>query len=132
MVKQGIWTEIVYLVVPTLNDNEKEFINLCQWIKKYLGTDVPIHFTRFHPYYLLKNLPSTPVKTLERAWDIAKAEGLNYVYIGNVPGHSAENTYCPKCHNVIISRRGYFIDKIDIQNGSCIHCQNKIAGRWDH
>ncbi len=128
--EQNIWTEIVYLVVPTLNDDERELINLCKWIKNNLGPDVPIHFTRFHPYYLLKNLPSTPVKTLERAWKIAKSEGLNYVYIGNVPGHKAEHTYCPNCGEIVIARRGYFIEDIKISKGQCMHCQHAIAGKW--
>ncbi|MFC2089118.1 AmmeMemoRadiSam system radical SAM enzyme, partial [Calditrichota bacterium] len=97
MRKMNVWTEIVYLVVPTLNDSDKEFKELCKWINTDLGKDVPIHFTRFHPQYLMKNLPATPVRTLERAKEIADAEGLHYVYIGNVPGHSAESTYCPSC-----------------------------------
>src|ERR1019366_6425293 len=89
--KMNKWTEIVYLVVPTLNDGDAEFRALARWIKTNLGVDVPIHFTQFHPQYLLKNLPITPVPTLERAKAIADAEGLHYVYIGNVPGHPAQN-----------------------------------------
>ncbi|MGA9257324.1 MAG: AmmeMemoRadiSam system radical SAM enzyme [Candidatus Sulfotelmatobacter sp.] len=90
--KMNKWTEIVYLVVPTLNDSDAEFRGLASWIKTNLGVDVPVHFTQFHPEYLLKNLPITPVPTLERAKAIADAEGLHYVYIGNVPGHPAQNT----------------------------------------
>ena len=131
MLKHNVWTEIVYLVVPTLNDSEKEFSDLAKWIKKYLGSIVPIHFTRLHPSYLIKNLPPTPVKTLERAWEIARAEGLNYVYIGNVPGHDAENTFCPACGKIVISRRGYFIKDITIESGRCVNCSNEIAGKWD-
>jgi pyruvate formate lyase activating enzyme len=132
MRKHNVWTEIVYLVVPTLNDADKEFSDLSKWIKKYLGPDVPVHFTRFHPSYLIKNLPPTPVKTLERAWEIARAEGLNYVYIGNVPGHDAENTICPACGETVISRSGYFIKDINIELGRCVNCSNEIAGKWDH
>ena len=69
--------------------------------------DVPLHFTQFHPEYLLKNLPITPVPTLERAKAIADAEGLHYVYIGNVPGHPAQNTYCPKCRKMLVERVGF-------------------------
>ena len=76
--KMNKWTEIVYLVVPTLNDGDAEFCGLARWIKTNLGVDVPVHFTQFHPQYLLKNLPITPVPTLERAKAIADAEGLNY------------------------------------------------------
>jgi pyruvate formate lyase activating enzyme len=125
-----MWTEIVYLVVPTMNDSEAEIRALCQWVKNYLGPDVPVHFTRFHPYYLLKNLPPTPVKTLDRAWQIARAEGLHYVYIGNVPGHSAENTFCPGCGAVVISRSGYFIREINLNGNRCLKCNQVIAGRW--
>jgi pyruvate formate lyase activating enzyme len=127
----GRWTEIVYLVIPTLNDRDDEFRGLARWIKGNLGTDVPVHFTRFHPQYLLKNLPPTPVSTLERAKQIADAEGLEYVYIGNVPGHPAENTYCPGCGREVVSRLGYTIRAIGIEKGACSHCGHNIAGVWD-
>jgi pyruvate formate lyase activating enzyme len=92
--KIGKWTEVVYLVIPTLNDSDAEFQGLARWIKTNLGVDVPVHFTQFHPEYLLKNLPITPIPTLERAKAIADAEGLHYVYIGNVPGHPVGFTAC--------------------------------------
>jgi pyruvate formate lyase activating enzyme len=130
MRQMNMWTEIVYLMVPTLNDSESEIRQLCRWINQNLGPDVPIHFTRFHPYYLLKNLPPTPVKTLDRAWQIARAEGLHYVYIGNVPGHSAENTVCPGCGAVVISRSGYYIREINLKNNRCKKCKREIAGLW--
>jgi len=130
MKKNNIWTEIVYLVVPTLNDSDQELSELCKWIITNLGPDVPIHFTRFHPSYLIKNLPPTPVKTLERAWQIARAEGLNYVYIGNVPGHNAENTVCPGCGKTVVSRRGFFVGETNINQGRCMNCSREIAGIW--
>lgn len=128
--KQGTWTEIVYLVIPTLNDSDSEFKAAGQWVKSNLGPDVPIHFTRFHPEYLLTNLPDTPVATLERAKAIADAEGLHYVYIGNVPGHPAENTYCPKCRRVIVERQGYTIGEIHVKKGKCGFCGQSIPGIW--
>jgi pyruvate formate lyase activating enzyme len=128
---EGVWTEIVYLVVPTLNDDDDEFRNMAKWVRANLGADVPVHFTRFHPQYLLKNLPPTPVNTLERAKEIADAEGLHYVYLGNVPGHSAENTYCPGCGRAVITRLGYTIRSIEVEKGACVHCGHEIAGRWD-
>lgn len=128
--KQKTWLEIVYLVVPTLNDSDQEFRGLCQWIRRELGSDVPIHFTRFHPEYLLKNLPPTPLKSLERAKRIADAEGLNYAYIGNVPGHPAENTYCPGCKEVVIQRTGFTIRKMSLKKGACAKCGTPVAGRW--
>ncbi len=128
--RQKTWLEIVYLVIPTLNDSDQEFRGLCQWIRQELGSDVPIHFTRFHPEYLLKNLPPTPLPTLERAKRIADAEGLNYAYIGNVPGHPAENTYCPRCKEMVIQRTGFMIGKMNLKRGSCAKCGAAIAGRW--
>jgi len=128
--KMNVWLEIVYLVLPTLNDDEKELRDLARWIKEDLGPDVPIHFTRFYPQYRLKNLPPTPIRTLERAKEIADAEGLHYVYIGNMPGHAAENTYCPKCGRLVIHRIGYRIRKIDLNNGRCAGCGTIIPGVW--
>ncbi len=130
MRKQGIWTEIVYLVVPGLNDSDGEFSALVKWIRGDLGRDIPIHFTRFHPQYLLKNLPPTPIKTLEQAKAIADAAGLNYVYIGNVPGHPAENTRCPSCGKIVIQRTGFIVRENNISNGKCRFCSTIIAGRW--
>jgi len=130
MREQGMWTEIVYLVVPTLNDSDTELRGLARWVKSELGQDVPLHFSRFYPQYLLKNLPPTPIKTLERAKAIADAEGLHYVYIGNVPGHPAESTYCPKCHRVLVKRVGYLVEGIHIRNGKCQYCGQEIAGLW--
>ncbi len=128
--KQGTWTEIVYLVIPTLNDSDAEFKAAAQWVKSDLGPDVPVHFTRFHPEYLLTNLPDTPVETLERAKAIADAEGLHYVYVGNVPGHPAENTQCPKCRRVIVERQGYTIGQIHLKKGKCGFCGQTIPGIW--
>ncbi len=128
--KQGRWLEIVYLVVPTLNDRDQEFRDLARWLKTELGPDVPIHFTRFQPLYLLRNLPPTPVPTLERAKAIADAEGLHYVYLGNVPGHPAENTYCPKCRQLVIERAGFTIARMELKDGKCPHCRHAIPGVW--
>lgn len=130
MRRRGIWTEIVYLVVPTLNDSDAELRSAARWVRTELGPDVPLHFTRFHPEYLLKNLPVTPLKTLERAKSIGDAEGLNYVYIGNVPGHPAENTYCPKCRRPVVERTGFMISGIHLRSGKCEYCRQTIAGVW--
>jgi len=126
--KAGMWLEIVYLVIPTLNDTEAEFKELSQWIKTYLGTDTPVHFSRFHPQYLLKNLPATPKKTLETAHAVSRAEGLEFVYLGNLPGHPAESTYCPGCGQVLIERRGYRIYQNNLKGNSCPKCGREIPG----
>ena len=128
--KMGKWTEIVYLVVPGMNDGDEEFRGLATWVKTNLGSDVPLHFTQFHPEYLLKNLPITPVPTLERAKAIADAEGLHYVYIGNVPGHPAQNTYCPQCRKMLVERVAFTANKVMISKGRCPACQHPIPGVW--
>ncbi len=125
------WLEIVYLVIPTLNDDQAEIRRMCRWIVKEIGPDVPLHFSRFHPMYLLKNLPPTPLATLEKARAAALEEGLHFVYIGNVPGHEAENTYCPNCKNLIIRRVGYDVQKIELSSGRCRFCRQTIPGIWD-
>ena len=120
----GLWFEIVLLVVPTLNDSEEEMRDLCNWVVNELGPDVPLHFSRFYPTYRLKNLPSTPMQTLEMAYGMAKDAGIHYPYIGNVnPDHKANQTYCHHCSKMIIQRRGYFIQKYDLEDGKCRHCK---------
>lgn len=128
--KTTAWLEIVYLIIPTLNDGDTEFRALSKWLRSEVGTDVPIHFTRFHPEYLLKNLTPTPPARLESAHAIAKAEGLRYVYLGNLPGHPAENTICPSCGRVVVERTGFVTRKLDLKEGKCPACQFAIPGIW--
>jgi pyruvate formate lyase activating enzyme len=128
--KLGKWMEIVYLVLPALNDSDTELRGLAQWTKANLGADVPLHFTQFHPAYQLKDISVTPVATLERAKAIADAEGLHFVYIGNVPGHPAQNTYCPKCRKMIVERSGFTASEMLIRNSCCPFCQQPIPGIW--
>ncbi len=128
--RAGVWNEIVYLVIPTLNDKEAEFRELAKWVKTELGPDVPVHFTRYYPQYLLKNLAPTPVETLERAKAICDAEGLHYVYVGNVAGHPGANTRCPRCRKTIVERTGLTLRNISLKNGRCPHCQTTIPGIW--
>jgi pyruvate formate lyase activating enzyme len=126
--KAGVWLEIVNLVIPTLNDTDDEFKEMARWIKESLGADTPVHYSRFHPQYLIKNLPPTPRETLQRAHDISRAEGLEYVYLGNLPGHPAESTYCPKCGGILIQRRGYRILQNRLIKGKCPDCEHLIPG----
>lgn len=128
--KIGIWYEIVVLIVPTLNDNEKEIREMSIWIKDHLGSEVPVHFSRFYPTYKIKNLPRTPVKSVERARKVAMEVGLKYVYLGNVFGHEGENTYCPQCGKVIIRRIGFKILEKNMVDGKCRFCTYDIVGVW--
>lgn len=128
--KNGIWIEITNLIIPNYNDNPEEIRKMCIWIKENLGDYVPVHFSRFHPMYLMKHIPSTPLKTLQMAVKIAKDTGLKYVYIGNVPGNEYENTYCPKCGKLLIKRVGFSVLENNIVNGKCKFCGEKIEGVW--
>ena len=128
--KKGIWLEIITLVVPEYVDNPEMIKRMCGWIVQELGPDYPLHFTRFSPMYRLNRLPATPVKTLEVLRDIALKEGIHYVYLGNVPGHDACNTYCHNCNKMLIKRQGYRIAEFNIVNGRCKFCKIPIPGRW--
>lgn len=119
--------EITDLIVPTIGDNLQEARKLCRWIYENLGPDTPTHFLRFHPDFKLSHLPWTSVETLERHYDVAKAEGLKYAYIGNVPGHPFESTYCAGCGSVVVKRYGFditgwYMDK----DNNCLNCGEHI------
>ena len=128
--KMGVWLEVVNLVIPTLNDDEKQIKAMCDWLVANVGGDVPLHFSRFYPQYLLRNLPSTPYETLKRAKEIAKASGIRYVYIGNVNSVDDETTYCPFDGSVLVKRIGYVIAENNIVNNKCTKCGNEIPGVW--
>jgi pyruvate formate lyase activating enzyme len=128
--RSGVHLEIVNLVVPTLNDSDRMLRGLVEWVAGEIGPDVPIHFTRFHPDYQLLNLQPTPVSTLERAREIALGRGLHYAFVGNVPGHPGNNTYCPGCGKVVIERTGFFLRKLSLDRGKCRYCTRAIAGVW--
>lgn len=129
--KEGVHLELTNLIIPNQNDDPKEIRKMCVWIKENLGDEVPLHFSRFMPSFRLQNLPPTPVTKLEEAYRIAKDVGLKYVYIGNVPGHTFENTYCPKCGKTVTGRIGYQILENHIRDGKCGYCGEKILGIWD-
>ena len=128
--EEGVWLEITNLIIPTLNDDMETIKEMCIWIRDNLGAETPLHFSRFTPMYKLKNLYLTPISTLEQAKEVAEKVGLKYVYIGNVPGHPAENTYCPDCGNLLIERIGYTIKQNNIVAGICKFCGRSIPGRW--
>jgi len=128
--KCGVWLEIVYLVVPTLNDSMREIKEMSEWIKKELGSDVPLHFSRFHPIYKLTSVPATPAETLVQACETASSAGLRYVYLGNLPGNRAENTYCSRCGNIVIERIAFTVKRNLLRNGKCASCGTPLPGIW--
>ncbi len=130
--KTKIHIEITDLIVPKVGDDLNEARKLSRWICDNLGPETPIHFLRFHPDYKMMDFPSTPAKILEAHHKVAKEEGLKYAYLGNVPGHPLENTYCPECRNIIVKRYGYEINGwyLDKDN-KCSYCgaQTSIVGK---
>ena len=128
--EEGVWTEITNLLVPTMNDDPEMIRNMCKWIVNNLGTDVPVHFSRFHPDYKLTNLPPTPIETLTMARSIAREEGLEYVYLGNVRGLGEGVTTCPNCNRVVLSRIGFTIIENNLRDGTCRFCGHRIPGVW--
>jgi pyruvate formate lyase activating enzyme len=128
--QEKVHLEITNLIIPTKNDEMSMVREMCLWIKKELGAETPIHFSRFYPLYKLKTLPQTPVSTLDKARAMALSVGLEYVYIGNVPRHEGENTFCPKCKKMLIQRTGYMVGEINVKAGKCKYCGKPIPGIW--
>ncbi|MBL7102791.1 MAG: AmmeMemoRadiSam system radical SAM enzyme [Bacteroidales bacterium] len=129
--EEGVWLEITNLIVPSWTDDLDVIKEMCEWLAENGFKDSPLHFSRFHPQYQLTNLPATPVSTLEKARYVAIKAGINYIYIGNVPGSDAENTFCPNCNKIIIKRKGYRLLENNIENGKCKFCKTIINGIWD-
>jgi pyruvate formate lyase activating enzyme len=126
-----VWVELTTLLIPGLNDSEHEIGRMSEWIARELGTDVPLHFTAFHPDYKMTALPPTPPETLTRARRIAHAAGLQHVYTGNVHDVSGGTTHCASCKEPLIVRdwhliRGYTVT----QNGACPQCGTSLAGHY--
>jgi pyruvate formate lyase activating enzyme len=129
--EEGVWVEIVNLVIPTMNDDPDDIRKMCIWIKENLGKEVPLHFSRFFPAYRLRKLPPTPIETLEMAYRVAKEVGLDYVTIGNLPGHPKNSTFCPKCEKTLIHRIHFQVLKNNIKDGKCRFCSHPIPGIWN-
>ncbi len=126
--KTNVWLEITNLMIPGENDSPEEVEQMCRWIASNLGTDVPVHFTAFHPAYRLPDKPCTPQATLARAREQALAAGLKYVYSGNVPNRKGQSTYCPGCGECVIERKGYSIGAYRLNRNRCSTCHTVIPG----
>lgn len=123
MKNQKIWVEITTLVIPTLNDSEKTFKEIANFIKNELGPETPWHITQFCGAisWQLQHLPNTPLPFLEKGRQIGIETGLKYIYSGNIPGVDSEDTFCPKCQTKMIDRTGYLTERLD-KNGRCSKC----------
>jgi len=128
--EEGVWLEIVNLVIPAINDSPEDIRRMCEWIKENLGADTPLHFSRFFPNYKLTHLPPTPPQTLDEAYKIAKEAGLNFVTLGNLPGHKYNSTLCPDCGKILIRRTHFQVLSNNIEKGRCRFCGRKIPGIW--
>jgi pyruvate formate lyase activating enzyme len=127
-----VWFEITTLLIPGKNDSDEEITAMCQWIKKELGADVPLHFSAFHPDYKMPDIPPTPKATLIRAREIGMRQGLHYVYTGNVHNLKGDTTFCPECKAPLIVRDWYQIHRYRLTtDGHCPDCKALIAGRFD-
>ncbi len=129
-VELGIHVEMVNLIVTDVNDSEDVIAEVIQNHLKHVGSKIPLHFTRYFPAYLFKK-PPTPISKLKKAIGMAKREGAEFVYIGNVPGHRYENTFCPNCGELLIKRYSYRVIENKIRDGRCPSCGYEIYGVWD-
>jgi pyruvate formate lyase activating enzyme len=123
----NVWFELTNLIIPTKNDEQEEFKQMCDWILVNLGDDVPLHFTAFHPDYKLMHIEATPPDTLHRARRTAIDLGLKYVYEGNIFSDGAD-TICPGCKKRVIRRSWHSVMANDVRGGRCVHCGTRIAG----
>jgi pyruvate formate lyase activating enzyme len=134
MKRHDIHLEITNLIVPKTGDSIERIRELAVWIRNNLGKDTPFHLLRFHPDYKLTDIQSTPIATLEEACKFSSEAGLNYVYIGNVPGHHYENTYCPNCRELVVKRYSFEIVRWNLtKDMRCPKCGYNIAikGRFE-
>lgn len=130
MKQAGLWVEVTTLIIPGINDTPEHLEKIAGFMANKLGTETPWHLSAFHPDYKMLDKPVTPVTTLEKAYDIGRKAGLQFIYIGNV-GLRKNITYCPGCHKPLIERRGYQILSNKITEGKCPYCQTKIPGIWN-
>lgn len=122
--KFGIWIELTNLIIPGHNDNMGEIKQMCEWIKSNLGSETPLHFSRYFSHYKMKS-PTTSENTLIKAHSIAKESGLKYVYLGNM-STELENTFCWKCGKEVINRSRFIIVENQLRKGRCPKCGTKI------
>jgi pyruvate formate lyase activating enzyme len=126
---RGLHIEVTTPVIPGVNDADEILRGIAQRLARDLGPEIPWHISGYLPAYKFAASP-TPLATLERAWQIGNDAGLQFVYLGNVPGHRHDNTYCPSCCSVLIERRGLDMTHVSIDRGRCPRCGQEVAGIW--
>ncbi|MCZ6831257.1 MAG: AmmeMemoRadiSam system radical SAM enzyme [Gammaproteobacteria bacterium] len=127
-----VWMEITTLLIPGKNDSQAELEAMCQWVVENLGTEVPHHFTAFHPDWKMRDIPRTPAQTLTRAREIAMAAGIRYAYTGNVHDAGGNSTYCHHCGHLLIERDWYEMGRWQLtEDGACPNCATPLAGVFE-
>lgn len=127
--KTDCWMELTTLLIEGENDSEEEITAECEWIVTNLGTDVPLHFSAFHPDYKMLDKKSTQFSVLKKAYDIATKAGIKYVYTGNILDSKTSTTYCPLCKKPVIKRNGFEVTEYDLTNeGKCVFCYEDVPG----
>jgi pyruvate formate lyase activating enzyme len=126
----GMHLELTYLVIPGLNDDIKEIRDFCEWIAEKLGSDTPVHFSRFHPDYKMRDVQGTPTSTLLNCHAVAKETGLQFVYLGNIAHGDYDNTYCPSCNALLVERVGFSAHLQGLTQGRCSQCHAPIPIRF--
>jgi pyruvate formate lyase activating enzyme len=126
--RAGIWLEVTTLVIPGLNDTDDELRWVANYLRDEVGPDTPWHISRFFPQYEMADTPPTPASVLQRAYEIGREAGLQYVYVGNLPGNQTESTVCPNCGKMVIERSGYWLGKRNLRDGKCGSCGAEIPG----
>ncbi|MFH0910005.1 MAG: AmmeMemoRadiSam system radical SAM enzyme [Planctomycetota bacterium] len=128
--EEGVHVEITNLVIPGANDSAEMIREMCRWILREVGPDVPLHFSRYHPDYRMERPSATPAATLTTAAGIAREEGIRHVYIGNLVTENGNNTFCPRCRRLLIRRAGFWLRENHVRDGRCEYCGEPIAGVW--
>jgi len=124
------WLEITTLLIPGENDDERETAALLDWIDQHLGSEIPLHFSAFHPAHRLLDRPSTPAATLQRARALALERGLAFVYTGNIKDEEGGITVCPRCGEKLIERAGFQVLRNRLRKGHCPRCGTPVPGRF--
>ncbi|MEI7639154.1 MAG: AmmeMemoRadiSam system radical SAM enzyme, partial [Syntrophus sp. (in: bacteria)] len=127
MKELGIWVEVTTLLIPGLNDSDDEIGQIADFLSS-LGEEIPWHISRFHPRYQMLAGKITSVEEIRKAAGIGKSRGLKYVYSGNVPGEAGENTFCSHCGNLLISRYGFCIERLNFRESACPNCATPLEG----
>ncbi|NLX56679.1 MAG: AmmeMemoRadiSam system radical SAM enzyme [Planctomycetaceae bacterium] len=125
-----VWLEITNLIIPGENDAPDELRRMCDWLLEHVGDEVPLHFTAFHPDFRMRDHPATPHETLLAAYELARSQGIKYVYVGNVHDPQHDSTYCPACGTLLIARNWHQVGAYHLRDNRCAQCAAPIAGRF--